>query len=181
MALAFHHRSTLIDLAIKQLGRNKSQIRRNLRRGSGFDERLTEIDRVDRRAIIALNKTHNALAEKVFNLFLVEIDIFAPAVDDHANFLTRITKAVEYLEQARVTADYTMRTRLYRNFQVVFSKELPALPLFAPVYSYGVDSQVQGAQVAPLYDPSDRLATFTNWYLLTRRALEQTEVPTTSP
>jgi len=89
--------------------------------------------------------------------------------------------ASEYLEQARVTADYTMRTRLYRNFQVVFSKELPALPLFAPVYSYGVDSQVQGAQVAPLYDPSDRLATFTNWYLLTRRALEQTEVPTTSP
>ena len=89
--------------------------------------------------------------------------------------------ASEYLEQARVTADYTLRTRLYRNFQVVFSKELPALPVFAPVYSYGVDSQVQGVQVAPLYDPSDRLATFTNWYLLTRRALEQTAVPTTAP
>ena len=89
--------------------------------------------------------------------------------------------ASEYLEQARVTADPTLRTRLYRNFQVVFSKELPALPLFVPVYSYGVDSQVQGVQVGPLYDPSDRLATFNNWYLLTRRALEDTEVPTTSP
>ena len=89
--------------------------------------------------------------------------------------------ASEYLEQARVTADYTLRTRLYRNFQVVFAKELPALPLFAPVYSYGVDSQVQGVQVASLYDPSDRLATFTNWYLLTRRALEPAETPTTSP
>ncbi|RPJ24212.1 MAG: peptide ABC transporter substrate-binding protein [Chloroflexi bacterium] len=89
--------------------------------------------------------------------------------------------ASEYLEQARVTTDYTLRTRLYRNFQVVFAKELPALPLFAPVYSYGVDSQVQGVQVAALYDPSDRLATFSNWYLLTRRALEQTEVPTTAP
>ena len=89
--------------------------------------------------------------------------------------------ASEYLEQARVTADYTLRTRLYRNFQVVFSKELPALPLFAPVYTYGVDSQVQGVQVGPLYDPSDRLATFTRWYLLTRRALEQTDVPTTAP
>ena len=89
--------------------------------------------------------------------------------------------ASEYLEQARITADYTLRTRLYRNFQVVFSKELPALPLFAPVYSYGVDSQVQGVQVAPLYDPSDRLATFPQWYLLTRRALEQTDVPTASP
>ena len=89
--------------------------------------------------------------------------------------------ASEYLEQARVTTDYTLRTRLYRNFQVVFARELPALPLFAPVYSYGVDSQVRGVQVAALYDPSDRLATLSNWYLLTRRALEQTEVPTTAP
>ena len=89
--------------------------------------------------------------------------------------------ASEYLEQARVTADSTLRMRLYRNFQVVFSKELPALPLFVPVYSYGVDVQVKGVQVGPLYDPSDRLATFNNWYLLTRRALENIEAPTTSP
>jgi len=89
--------------------------------------------------------------------------------------------ASEYLEQARVTADYTLRGKLYRNFQVIFAKELPALPLFVPVYSYGVDAQVQGVQVGALYDPSDRLATFTSWYLLTRRALEQTEVPTSSP
>jgi len=90
--------------------------------------------------------------------------------------------ASEYLEQARVTTDYTLRTRLYRNFQVVFSRELPALPLYVPVSSYGVDAQVQGAQVASLlYDPSDRLATFTSWYLLTRRALEQTDTPPAVP
>jgi peptide/nickel transport system substrate-binding protein len=89
--------------------------------------------------------------------------------------------ASEYLEQARVTADYSLRTRLYRNFQAVFAKELPALPLFVPVYSYGVDSQVQGVQVAPLYDPSDRFATFTQWFLLTRRALQQEETATPSP
>ena len=89
--------------------------------------------------------------------------------------------ASEYLEQARVTADYALRAKLYRNFQVVFAKELPALPLFVPVYSYGVDSQVQGVQIGALYEPSDRLATFTSWYLLTRRALEQTEVPTSIP
>ena len=89
--------------------------------------------------------------------------------------------ASEYLEQARVTADYTMRARLYRNFQVVFGKELPALPLFVPVYSYGVDAQVQGVQVGALYEPSDRLATFTRWYLLTRRALDQSDDPTAIP
>jgi peptide/nickel transport system substrate-binding protein len=81
--------------------------------------------------------------------------------------------ASEYLEQARVTADYSLRAKLYRNFQVVFAKELPALPLYVPVYSYAVDSQVQGVQVGPLYEPSDRLNTFTSWYLLTRRALNQ--------
>jgi peptide/nickel transport system substrate-binding protein len=89
--------------------------------------------------------------------------------------------ASEYLEQARVSADYTLRGKLYRNFQVVFAKELPALPLYVPVYSYGVDAKVQGVQVGALYDPADRLATLTSWYLLTRRALEQTDVPTSIP
>ena len=52
--------------------------------------------------------------------------------------------ASEYLEQARVTADYSLRAKLYRNFQVVFAKELPALPLYVPVYSYGVDCASAG-------------------------------------
>ena len=89
--------------------------------------------------------------------------------------------ASEYLEQARVTADYSLRAKLYRNFQVIFAKELPALPLYVPVYSYGVDAQVQGVQVGPLYEPSDRLNTFTSWYLLTRRALDSGAAPATSP
>jgi len=88
--------------------------------------------------------------------------------------------ASEYLEQARVSADYTLRAKLYRNFQIVFAKELPALPLYIPVYSYGVDAQVQGVQMSPLYDPSDRFASFASWYLLTRRALEQPEATATS-
>jgi len=89
--------------------------------------------------------------------------------------------ASEYLEQARVTADFSLRARLYRNFQIVFAKELPALPMYVPVYTYGVDAQVQGVQVGALYEPSDRLNTFTSWYLLTRRALEQSATPTASP
>lgn len=89
--------------------------------------------------------------------------------------------ASEYLEQARVTADYTLRAKLYRNFQILFAKELPALPLYIPVYSFGVDAQVQGVQIGPLYDPSDRFANFASWYLLTRRALEQPVNPTATP
>ncbi len=89
--------------------------------------------------------------------------------------------ASEYLESARTTTDFTDRSRLYRNFQVIFSRELPSLPLYYPVYSYGVDAQVQGVQVAPLYDVSDRLAFISDWYLVTRRTLEQTPVPTIGP
>ncbi|MDO8752680.1 MAG: ABC transporter substrate-binding protein, partial [Anaerolineales bacterium] len=89
--------------------------------------------------------------------------------------------ASEFLETARTTADFSERARLYRNFQVVFTKEMPSLPLYYPVYSYGVDAQVQGVQVAPLYDVSDRLALITEWYLITRRTLEQTPEPTTAP
>jgi peptide/nickel transport system substrate-binding protein len=89
--------------------------------------------------------------------------------------------ASEYLETARTSANFSDRMRLYRNFQVVFTKEMPSLPLYYPVYSYGVDAQVQGVQVAPLYDPSDRLAFITEWYLVTRRTLEQTPVPTIAP
>ena len=77
--------------------------------------------------------------------------------------------------------DYDLRSKLYRNFQIVFAKELPALPLYIPVYSYGVDAQVQGVQISPLYEPSDRFATFTNWYLITRRALEQPALATNPP
>jgi peptide/nickel transport system substrate-binding protein len=89
--------------------------------------------------------------------------------------------ASEYLEQARVTADSSLRSKLYRNFQVVFSKDLPSLPLYVPVYSYGVDSQVQGVQVGPLYEASERLNTFPQWYLLTRRAIESGPTATPSP
>ncbi|RJP49647.1 MAG: peptide ABC transporter substrate-binding protein [Anaerolineaceae bacterium] len=89
--------------------------------------------------------------------------------------------ASEFLETARTAADFTERARLYRNFQVVFTKDMPSLPLYYPVYSYGVDAQVQGVQVAPMYDVSDRLALITEWYLVTRRTLEQTPEPTAAP
>ncbi|RJP49872.1 MAG: peptide ABC transporter substrate-binding protein [Anaerolineaceae bacterium] len=89
--------------------------------------------------------------------------------------------ASEFLETARISADFAERARLYRNFQVIFTKDMPSLPLYYPVYSYGVDVQVQGVQVAPMYDTSDRLALINEWYLITRRTLEQTPVPTSAP
>lgn len=76
----------------------------------------------------------------------------------------------EYLEQARVNVDTLERNRLYRNFQVRFGNDIPALLLYYPVYTYAVDQQISGVSMGPLYDPSDRLNTINFWYLLTGQA-----------
>jgi peptide/nickel transport system substrate-binding protein len=89
-------------------------------------------------------------------------------------------QASEYLEQARVTADPAERARLYRNFQVRFANELPALPLFYPVYTYAVDRRVQGVRVGPLFDPSDRFLNVSSWFLVVERGV-QPITPTPAP
>ncbi len=86
--------------------------------------------------------------------------------------------ASEYIEQARVVADPDVRLRLYRNFQVVFASELPALLLYYPVYTFGVDQRVRGVQGVPLFEPADRFNGIASWYLVTKRALDQTAQPT---
>ncbi len=72
----------------------------------------------------------------------------------------------DYLEQARITTNLVDRSLFYRNFQVVFEEELPALPLYYPVYNFAVSSQVHGVTVGPMFDSSDRFMTVTNWYLV---------------
>ena len=76
-------------------------------------------------------------------------------------------QASEYLEQARITTDLAERARLYNNFQVRWSQELPALPLYYPVYTYAVSSDVQGVSIGPIFDPADRFNHVTSWYLVT--------------
>lgn len=90
-------------------------------------------------------------------------------------------RASEFLEQGRVTADIGERAKAYRNFQVRFTSEMPALPLFYPVYSYAVDGQVQGVRMGPLFDPSDRLANIYTWFLKAGRPAGVSETPTATP
>jgi peptide/nickel transport system substrate-binding protein len=80
-------------------------------------------------------------------------------------------QASEYLEQARIIVDPIERTRLYRNFQVRWSNELPALPLFYPMYTYAVDAEVQGVRLGPLFTPSDRFANVSGWFLFSERVV----------
>jgi peptide/nickel transport system substrate-binding protein len=82
--------------------------------------------------------------------------------------------ASEYIEQARVTVDVNERQRLYRNFQVIFSQEMPSIPLYYPVYNYAVDQEIQGVQMGPLYDSSDRFNTVVNWFMTSKRTAKAT-------
>ena len=89
-------------------------------------------------------------------------------------------QASEFLEQARITVDLSERARLYRNFQVRFTQELPSLPLFYSVYRYAISEAVQGVRMGSLFDSSDRFATINNWFLVTKRSTGQdTEEPAT--
>jgi peptide/nickel transport system substrate-binding protein len=88
-------------------------------------------------------------------------------------------QASEFLEQARIELDWVERARLYRNFQVRFAQELPALPLFYPIYNYAVDEQVQGISLGPLFDPRDRFDNITKWFLVAQRPGETPQVTPT--
>lgn len=79
-------------------------------------------------------------------------------------------QASEYLEQARITTDVVERARLYNNFQVRWSQELPALPLFYPVYTYAVSTDVHGVSIGPILEPADRFTHIIDWYLVTSRS-----------
>jgi peptide/nickel transport system substrate-binding protein len=88
-------------------------------------------------------------------------------------------RASEYLENARVTTLHSERERLYRNFQVHFDRELPALPLFYPMYTYAVDASVGGISIGPVYDPSDRFDNILNWYMVAQPEIKE-EISTES-
>ncbi len=75
------------------------------------------------------------------------------------------------LQDARTTNIREQRVELYRRFQELFSQDVPSLLLYQPVYNYAVDENVQGVQVAPMIDGSQRFSTISRWYIATQRML----------
>ena len=84
-----------------------------------------------------------------------------------------------WLEQARTTPDLARRTDLYESFQHRFRDQLPALMLYSPVYTTAIRSDVFGVTLGPLFDPSDRLAGISQWYLVARRSAPAAGATTT--
>lgn len=79
----------------------------------------------------------------------------------------------QYLETARVETDRAERARLYKNFQILFMEQLPALPLYNSVYNYPVSQKVSGVSIGPIYRPSDRFLNITDWFMVSRSSVRE--------
>jgi peptide/nickel transport system substrate-binding protein len=86
---------------------------------------------------------------------------------NYAGFVHR--RMSEVTERARVTVSRSRREELYDEFQVLFAEQLPSLPLYVPVYTYGVDERINDVQIGPLMHPSDRFRTILDWWIVHRR------------
>lgn len=82
--------------------------------------------------------------------------------------------ASEFLEQARMTVDLGERERLYRNFQVLFMREMPSLPLLYPVYTYAITDDINGVNLGPIFEPADRFNNVHTWYILSGKGTSPT-------
>lgn len=73
------------------------------------------------------------------------------------------------LETARRATDVAARGQLYRDFQRLFSEDVPALLLYHAIYHYAVDPQVQNVQLGQvLLETGNRFQTVPAWYMRTR-------------
>jgi len=91
-------------------------------------------------------------------------------VKDGQNYAGLVHRRIsEVVERARVTPNENRRRVLYDEFQELFADELPSLPLYVPIYTYGVDQRINDVQVGPLMRPADRFRTVLNWWLVHRR------------
>ena len=88
-------------------------------------------------------------------------------------------QASEFIENARINIDLGERTKAYYNFQVRFTTDMPALPLYYPVYSYAVDEQVKEVRIGSFFDPSDQFNNILNWYLVSMRPVGSGEITPT--
>ncbi|HEV2126289.1 MAG TPA: ABC transporter substrate-binding protein, partial [Chloroflexota bacterium] len=75
----------------------------------------------------------------------------------------------ELLEKARQATDPAERTKLYQEFQTVFTDELPGLPLYYPTYDFAISSKIKGVKASVIATPADRFRNIVEWYAKTRR------------
>jgi len=84
----------------------------------------------------------------------------------------------EVLEQGRRTNDAAQRVNLYHKFQELFREKTPGILLYYPVYNYAVSEKVRDVQIGPIAVSADRFRSLPDWYVLTRRVIQNKALST---
>ena len=119
------------------------------------------------------------LAARAFDVALVDI---SPAIDpDLYDFWSQEAiirgqnyggwnnrRASEALEAGRQVWGLGARRPFYSTFLSIYADQVPAVTLYQHVYTYALSSDVEQADIGPIYEPRDRYQSFANWFLLYR-------------
>lgn len=73
------------------------------------------------------------------------------------------------LTEARKTNDAEERRLKYLHFQNILAEKMPALFLYNPRYTYGIDKRVRGVNESYITVPADRFRDVTLWHINTQR------------
>ena len=69
----------------------------------------------------------------------------------------------ELIEQARREIYSSRRAHLQQNFQQAFAEDAIAIPLYYPLFTFIVDSQIEGIRLGYLTSPADRFRGIGDW------------------
>ncbi len=128
---------------------------------------------------VSITDLREKLAARDFDVALVDI---TPSIDpDLYDFWSQEAiirgqnygawnnrRASEALEAGRQVWGVGERRPYYNTFLTIYADQVPAITLYQHVYTYALSSEVNQAEVGPIYEPRDRYQTFANWFLLYR-------------
>ncbi|MBU0707422.1 hypothetical protein KKG41_03545 [Patescibacteria group bacterium] len=90
--------------------------------------------------------------------------------DPGLNLSVFVNKDVDQLlEEARKINDEEQRRMKYLHFQNILADELPAIFLYNPTYTYGLNKKIQGFELDRIITPADRFTDIEEWYINTKR------------
>lgn len=72
------------------------------------------------------------------------------------------------LEDARSTLDNKERDELYKKFQDTLSKNLSAIFLYSPTYTFLAAKEIKGIDLGRIYTSSNRYSGLSDWYIKTK-------------
>lgn len=76
--------------------------------------------------------------------------------------------ADKLLEEARASGDNKTRADLYKKFQELWAKDMPAAVLYTPFHIFAVNRSIRGIELKTLFSPSDRYNNLSDWYTKTK-------------